>query len=438
MIIITHPPSWNLADGSSLSVVSDKLDASPLAPINESDVGGLLSYELRDVKLVQKSAIKQEPAWIFIESEDHVKPLMMSNLIIESNARFVEVYAVDKYLTTLKGEAVPCSDNSTKCFYFSVQLQQQISFHQLRLKFLSIKDIPGSVLVAEAVASEGAKVLHLLKLRLSIIETRDGPDRLCLNRDVAFNSSGMNALHDISKGVMLGALSGKGLELFETKTNMGESSGAQQERSTAPSLAKQSSNYYAGNSNTMSSTSLLPDLLMMKEMLLRDVEGLLDRKLAPLYSHLDALQLRLDDALAVMGRKGKEEAEDCEVSQQVGIEAQHDCSSSSKSRNDLVLNTVHNGGLLQEPFHEVTLPAECLSAVPVSDFRVYPQKGFDERASLNTVQDRPACTMIIEGTVVSVSDMVMDVTSAGAEDTTELALKADMRDLMKLLRGTAL
>jgi hypothetical protein len=183
MIVVT-PTSWCSSSGDKLTLTSILNEQSPQLGV----------FQLSDMTLTQliDSNEAKEPAWVVINCDKSLISQTLSEIEIESNSRFVEVYNGLEYIATLKGVIVmpqttalllsgsdkhndkaEVKTEANKQYHFSVQLHQNITFSQIRFKFLSIKKPDIVHVQGDNLAVPVSTVLQIIKLSLTVVRCRD-------------------------------------------------------------------------------------------------------------------------------------------------------------------------------------------------------------------------------------------------------------------------
>lgn len=186
-MLVTTPNSW-------CSVPKNKLILTPIDHSNEDQSPQSGVFQVSDVTLTQEidSNEAKEPAWVIIDCEKPLVSQTLSKIEIESNSRFVEVYNGLEYVATLKGVMVmpltssmlssvsdkhkdraEAKEEVNQQYHFSVQLQQKITFNQIRFKFLSIKKPDIAHIQGYKAAEPVSVVLQIVKILITVISCRD-------------------------------------------------------------------------------------------------------------------------------------------------------------------------------------------------------------------------------------------------------------------------
>lgn len=472
MMHITYPFCWTLANDGESDNDRDRLRSINVLPNDDLAMEKLSVLGFADIKLIQcplQSTDKREAALITIECEGPMKYITLEQIDIESNARFVEVYAVDKYLTTVKGEVITSDDGRTNGFYFSQQLRQQIITKQLRLKFLSVKSLPNSREGVVGTVVSSAVILHLVKLSLSV--NGQGQRQPGLSITAAIPATDPLAIlpHILpvreafpSKG---GALSSAAAAMFEMMARQQQDPGQQVTSSMSDLDGLRDGKAPVQDQQSISGGVGLSELIMMKSILLTDMERLLDKKLAPLFARLDRMQAQLDERLAIKSdlqrgiageKRGvreekvrkEEEGEvdrDCAVQKDLinfDLNKSNSCSNrmkkeesniltvSSGSKDDsmstLATESVLDGGLISvRALMSRTVGEGTPDIMPhgnAGDDSVKMEAQAQTSDGIDTDMDGD------ENTLETVLEVAVDA---------DTALKGDMRDLMLLLRNSA-
>ena len=427
---IAHPSSW------AVVAVEKSGHENGLRSISDGDLTteAFSVIEFADINLIQfheQSTEKREAALITVECEGPVKYFTLRQIDIVSNARFVEVFAGDEYVVTVKGEISTTNDCGTNGYQFSHQLRQQIMTNQLRLKFLSIKNRPNPSTVMEVPKLDSAAIaLHLIKLSLSVIRhgCRGGqPDEsIAASRPLAIPPHMFDAkeVYPSSGNVLSSAVV---LEMMMQQ----QCQGPQKEAgSSIPAFAGVSSGPPSTNSQQPTSNSLgISELMMMKSVLLSNIEQLLDKKLAPLHERLDRMQTRLDEHLSIVAGTERGIKAEIDENENARMKAEiHDSSGLDVEQEDRKYSieqiTNINVEDASSSSNNINVGPETLT-VSHNDADDLNTEFVFVQSLLPTIEDNlgsRTCNIAI--------DNVQTVNAADADS----ALKGDMKDLMMLLR----
>ena len=427
---IAHPSSWALVAVEKSGLINGLRSTSD----GDLTTEAFSVIEFADINLIQfheQSTEKREAALITVECEGPMKYFTLRQIDIVSNARFIEVFAGDEYLVTVKGEISTTNDCGTNGYQFSHQLRQQIMTNQLRLKFLSIKNRPTPSTVMEVPKLDSAATaLHLIKLSLSVIRhgCKGGQhaESISASRPLAIPPQMFVAkeVYPSSGNVLSSAVV---LEMMMQQ----QCQGPQKEAgSSIPAFAGVSSGPPSTNSQQPTSNSLgISELMMMKSVLLSNIEQLLDKKLAPLHERLDRMQTRFDEHLAF--KAGAERAIKAEIDENENARMKaemHDSSGADVEQEDRKCSieqiTNINIGDASSSSNDTNVGPETLT-VSHNDADDLNTEFVFVQSLLPTIEDNlgsRTCNIAI--------DNVQTVNAADADS----ALKGDMKDLMMLLR----
>ena len=430
---MAHPSSWVL--------VTDEKSGRKSGHLRSISGGDLTTeafpiIEFAEINLIQRhdqSTEKREAALITIECDGPMKYFTLRQIDIVSNARFIEFFAGDEYLVTVKGEVITTSDCETNGFQFSHQLRQQIMTNKLRLKFLSIKNRPNPSTVMDGAKLDSTAIsLHLVKLSLSVI--RQGCREGQLNESISSTRPLAIPLHMFdAKEVCPSSgktLSSAGvLEMMMRQQYQGPKKEAD---SSIPAFAGASSEPSSTHSQQSTSNSLgISELMMMKSVLLSNIDQLLDKKLAPLHERLDRMQTRLDEHIAFKADKERGINAIIDENEKTTVKAEiHESSGVDREQKDRKCNIEKSAKTETEATSSscniINIETEILAASiedtddPITEFALV-------QNLLPTTEDNLGS--------LTCDDTRENVKSVNAVDA-DSALKGDMRDLMMLLRNS--
>ena len=389
----------------------------------------------------------KDPAWIEIDCELPATSTVVSQVAIQTNARFVELYVDGNYLTTMKGM---CAD-TTGCalMMFTHELHQRFSYSKLRLKFLSIKT---NKLPTESKPT-GLIELQLMQLSLTVVRQTEIQPKTesCsstttgsfLDEPLRTSSNcGMGQI-DMSIGELLPPhlLSMRNQSKAPHAESLrGKTASVEEQQRSSPHIPAQQKNLYS-------------EMAMMKTVLMADIAHLLDVKLAPLFTRMDLLQNRIEELVATKTAAEQLWMEKCSA---VTVEpiTMTDVSSdvAQRTANTVTLAAASN---VIDPTHTI-LEDEPLREIPQNEGIPVRGIGVHSGSKGESMVDSAALHVSVVSTinekppkatqdVASVKEeekekdyeSVEDQLSAcTASSNDEDALKGDMRDLMRLLRGS--
>ena len=440
---ITCSPNWMLDQnrGESLSLqpslkLSDDAGADPSKTLFE--------YPSFILELDTATYSGKDPAWIEIDCELPATPTIVSQIAIQTNARFVELYADGNYLTTLKGTCRESTDGAV--ILFTHEHHQRFTYSKLRLKFLSIKT---NKLPTES-KSTGLTQLHLAHLSLTVakqterqpkIEPRPSTNVSSFVNGSLNNSSncGMGQMNMSIGGLLpphLLSMMSQG-KAPQAQSLRGKTSVEEQHRNTPNNPAQQKNPY--------------SEMAIMKTMLMADIANLMDVKLAPLFTRMDLLQNRIEELVVIKTAAEQLRMEKCNAV----IPESNSLSDASpgavqRTVDDVPLAAASNvsdsacsiqgHGTRREMSQNERIPSTRMVIQSRGKDSSVGESTTYHASEVSTTSEKP---LELSGDAASVKEDIEDGKS-GLDQLTECmngsndedALKGDMRDLMRLLRGS--
>lgn len=164
-MIASHSDSWVLVQDEPRELRLSRVD-TPDTAITERSV---IAFQTTNIilKQIDEKEVSKEPAWLQLVIDLPTQPMTTCQIELEVNCRFVEVYADGNYVSTLKG--VVSNPSAGPPLSFNHQLSQRITCLNLRLKFISIKNTGNNQKV------EDPQILNVTKLAVHVVDRKNDP-----------------------------------------------------------------------------------------------------------------------------------------------------------------------------------------------------------------------------------------------------------------------
>lgn len=285
---ITHSSNWTQdQDGLESLSLQPSLNLSD-GPATDGSITVFKSPSFT-LKLETATTSGNEAAWIEIDCELPSLSTIVSQVAIQTNARFVELYVDSNYFITLKGTCQESTDGEIPLF--THELHQRFIYSKLRLKFISIKT---NKLFMESNMTKRTQ-LHLAHLSISIIRQPVGQWEVDPPPSVgSILNESLRTANNFSIGELNGGISG--LNPAHLLSMMQQKKMSQIGPLRCNTTSHEEQHVRAAEIPAQQQNSL-SEMAKLKSVLMSDIAHLIDIKLAPLFSRMDLIQKSIEELI---------------------------------------------------------------------------------------------------------------------------------------------